>query len=181
MTDLVKEVFNFLDTLTTLDASCMVVIYITFAFLVANIWTRFKFLNVAEYFNISVVSCILYSCIFLYFIDKYTASNFVSNIFVKSTITCNLILLAFYAVYEILKWLKEKKMIKEIKEFENYNEIQNIDNQRTNDQETNNNKTSNNDPDAIKQNSNKEGTYSNYDYYYKDNIDKYAEPFTTQP
>ena len=178
MTDLVKAVFNFLDTLTILDASCMVVIYVTFAFLVANIWTRFKFLNVAEYFHISVVSCILSSCIFLYFIDRHTASNFISNIFVQSTITCNLILLAFYAVYEILNWLKEKKMIKEL---ENYNEIKNIDNQETNNQDANNNKTDNKATDIIKQNGNKEGTYANYDYYYKDNIDKYAEPFTTKP
>ena len=178
MTDLVKEVFNFLDTLTILDASCMVVIYITFAFLMINICMRFKFLNVAEYFHVSVVSCVLSSCIFLYFTDRHTASNFISNIFVKSTITCNLILLAFYAVYEILKWLKEKKMIKKL---DDYNKIQNIDNQETNNQNTNNGEKNNKTTDAIKQNSNKEGTYSDYDYYYKDNIDKYAEPFTTKP
>lgn len=178
MTDLVKVVFSFLDTLTFLDASCMIIVYITFALLVANIWTRFKFLNVAEYFHISVVSCVLSSWIFLYFIDKHTASNFASNIFVKSTITCNLILLAFYAVYEILKWLKEKKMIKKL---DDYNKIQNIDNQETNNQNTNNSEKNNKATDTIKQNSNKEGTYSDYDYYYKDNIDKYAEPFTTKP
>ena len=178
MTDLVKVVFSFLDTLTFLDASCMIIVYITFALLVANIWTRFKFLNVAEYFHISVVSCVLSSCIFLYFIDKHTASNFASNIFVKSTITCNLILLAFYAVYEILKWLKEKKMIKKL---DDYNKIQNINNQETNNQNTNNSEKNNKATDTIKQNGNKEGTYSDYDYYYKDNIDKYAEPFTTKP
>ena len=161
-----KCLFNFLDTLTVLDISCMVVMYLLFSFLIINIWINFKLANIAEYLHSALFVIMFLGGILLYFFEKDIFNLCYKNIFVKLTCISNIVILFIYSSRNVIKRYQQNKIFRDVKSYSAASTTE----KNTTETKKNYKNIANND----------KGTYDNYNYYYNNN-DKYAEPYTSRP
>ena len=180
--DFIKILFSFIDNLQSTDIACMVVLYAIFSLFLINLLTKFSFINFAEYTHIAIFTYAIFSSVGIYFLDKQLLLFFYKNVFIRITLVSSLCIYAIYAIYNLCCWLIEynqrRRILLDIQSFKINNNAKKIDKNSviTNTSTDNNIKNNQN-----KENNTENGIYNNYEYYYKDNQDRYAEPYTSKP
>ena len=179
----VKFLFNFIDTLTTFDVSCLFMLYVIFAVFLFNLWTNMSALKIAEIIHITALAASITTMCLLHFLDKKLFTLLYNNIIYRSTFICNCAFMTIYTIYDLwhkyLDYARYKQLLKQI-------DLTKTNNANDREYKQDNVNTQENpitkDEIISQQNNNKytSGTYNNYNYYYQNPNDKYAEPYTSE-
>ena len=179
----VKFLFNFIDTLTTFDVSCLFMLYVIFAVFLFNLWTNMSALKIAEIIHITALAASITTMCLLHFLDKKLFTLLYNNIIYRSTFICNCAFMTIYTIYDLwhkyLDYARYKQLLKQI-------DLTKTNNANDREYKQDNVNTQKNpitkDEIISQQNNNKytSGTYNNYNYYYQNPNDKYAEPYTSE-
>lgn len=179
----VKFLFDFIDTLTTFDVSCLFMLYVIFAVFLFNLWTNMSALKIAEIIHITALAASITTMCLLYFLDKKLFTLLYNNIIYRSTFICNCAFMTIYTIYDLwhkyLDYARYKQLLKQI-------DLTKTNNANDREYKQDNVNTQKNpitkDEIISQQNNNKytSGTYNNYNYYYQNPNDKYAEPYTSE-
>jgi len=155
---ILEKYLNFIDSVTFFDFSCFVTVYLIFFLLLINLLTKFKIVRFSQYFHIIISGLIFVALIFyLFSYNTYQIRSSVSSFLIEIIILSNVVLFIYYSRYE-------RKMC-----------CANLD---VNDKGLQTNNNCNYISDDTDVDSNSDGIYTDYKYYY-DNRDKYSEPYTT--
>ena len=179
----VKFLFDFIDTLTIFDVSCLFMLYVIFAVFLFNLWTNMSALKIAEIIHITALAASITTMCLLHFLDKKLFTLLYNNIIYRSTFICNCAFMTIYTIYDLwhkyLDYARYKQLLKQI-------DLTKTNNANDREYKQDNVNTQENpitkDEIISQQNNNKytSGTYNNYNYYYQNPNDKYAEPYTSE-
>ena len=179
----VKFLFDFIDTLTIFDVSCLFMLYVIFAVFLFNLWTNMSALKIAEIIHITALAASITTMCLLHFLDKKLFTLLYNNIIYRSTFICNCAFMTIYTIYDLwhkyLDYARYKQLLKQI-------DLTKTNNANDREYKQDNVNTQKNpitkDEIISQQNNNKytSGTYNNYNYYYQNPNDKYAEPYTSE-
>ena len=164
------SMFYFLDTLTAFDTCCLIAIYSMFLLLFANACMQFKLSNVAECLHIIIFCVIIFTCFCLYLIDEKSFNILRNSSFLRTAYVTNIAVFSIYMIYNLCKnrglfMIKnnsfecEQDCIRNVKSVDDNFKRKQLE-------------SSYND---------KDGVYKDYNYYYRYDYDKYAEPYTSIP
>lgn len=166
-----ESMFYFLDTLTAFDTCCLIAIYSMFLLLLANAFMKFKLSNIAECLHIIIFCVIIFTCFCLYLIDERSFNILRNSSFLRTVYITNIAVFSIYMIYNIYK-NRRLFMINNDNNFECWqgctHEVKKVDDNFKKKQS----ELSYNDKDGI---------YKDYNYYYRYDYDKYAEPYTSIP